>query len=97
MKKYTVAMLLVSGVLAGGVSYFASSHPDGLNKVAMDLGFADSEKESPTSDSALAGYETAGIENSALSRAIAGITGVTATGLVGSGLYLYVRKPKQNG
>ncbi len=97
MKKYTIAILLVSGVLAGGVSYFASSHPDGLNKVAIDLGFAENEKESVTSGSALADYETAGIENSALSRAIAGITGVVATGLVGTGLYLYVRKPNKNG
>ncbi|MEY3696712.1 MAG: hypothetical protein RJA41_362 [Actinomycetota bacterium] len=94
MKKYTIAILLICGVLAGGVSYFASSHPDGLNKVAIDLGFADSEKESATSGSALADYETAGIENSVLSRAIAGLTGVAATGLVGTGLYLYVRKPK---
>ncbi len=94
MKKYTIAILLVSGVLAGGASYFASSHPDGLNKVAIDLGFAEDEKESVTSGSALAGYETAGVENSVLSRAVAGITGVTATGLVGTGLYLYVRKPK---
>ena len=97
MKKYTVVILLISGVLAGGVSYFASAHPDGLNKVAIDLGFADLETESANGDSALAGYETAGVENSVLSRAIAGITGVFATGLVGSGLYFYVRKPKANG
>jgi hypothetical protein len=31
--------LLVAVVLAGGVSYFASSSPDGLNKVASDTGF----------------------------------------------------------
>lgn len=97
MKKYTIAVLLISGVLAGGVSFFASSNPDGLNKVAIDLGFAHQESESATGDSALAGYETAGIENSVLSRAVAGITGVFATGLVGSGLYFYVRKPSQNG
>jgi hypothetical protein len=97
MKKYTIAILLISGVLAGGVSFFASSNPDGLNKVAIDLGFADQESESATGDSALAGYETAGIENSVLSRAVAGITGVFATALVGSGLYFYVRKPSQNG
>lgn len=97
MKKYTIAVLLICGVLAGGVSYFASSNPDGLNKVAIDLGFAEDEKESATGDSALAGYETAGVENSVLSRAIAGITGVAATGLVGAGLYLFVRKPVKNG
>ncbi len=96
MKKYTIAILLISGLLAGGVSYFASTHPDGLNKVAMDLGFDSAEEKSPTSDSALAGYETEGIENSVLSRAIAGLTGVAATGMVGTGLYMYVRKPKQN-
>jgi cobalt/nickel transport protein len=96
MKKYPIAILLISGVLAGGVSYFASSNPDGLNKVAIDLGFAENETDHSNGDSALAGYETAGVDNSALSRAIAGITGVFATGLVGSGLYFYVRKPKQD-
>lgn len=94
MKKYSVAILLVSGVLAGGVSYFASSHPDGLNKVAVDLGFAEQEKSSATSGSALAGYKIAGIDNEVISNAIAGISGIAATGLVGTGLYFYVRKPK---
>lgn len=96
MKKYTIAILLISGVLAGGVSYFASSNPDGLNKVAMDLGFADQEKESATSGSALAGYQIAGIDNEVISGALAGISGIAATGLVGTGLYFYVRKPKSD-
>lgn len=96
MKKYTVAILLVSGVLAGGVSYFASNNPDGLNKVAIDLGFAEQEQQSATNGSAFAGYKIAGVDNEVVSNAIAGITGIAATGLVGTGLYFYVRKPNSD-
>jgi hypothetical protein len=59
MKKYSIAILLISGVLAGGVSYCASSNPDGLNKVAIDLGFAENETDHLNGDSALAGAAAA--------------------------------------
>lgn len=96
MKNKTFAMsaLLISAALAGGVSYYASEHPDGLNKVAIDLGFAESEKESAVSDSPLAGYSVAGIESERLATALAGVTGVVATAAVGGVLYLWVRKPQ---
>ena len=43
-------------VLAGGVSYYASSHPDGFEKSAGDIGFLDKAKESPLKGSPLAEY-----------------------------------------
>ncbi len=91
---FVMSALGVSAALAGGVSYYASSHPDGLNKVAIDLGFAEAEKESALSGSPLADYSVAGIESERLSTAVAGITGVLATAAVGGVLYLWVRKPQ---
>ena len=49
-----VAGFAVSLALAGGVSYYASSQPDGLEKVAGDVGFLDSAEESAVKDSPLA-------------------------------------------
>jgi cobalt/nickel transport protein len=56
-----VTGLVVSLVLAGGVSFYASSQPDGLEKVAGDIGFLDSAKESAVEDGPLAGYGVAGV------------------------------------
>jgi hypothetical protein len=71
--------LVVSLVLAGGVSYYASSHPDGFEKSAGEIGFLDTAKESPLKDSPLAEYGVAGVENERLSGALAGVIGVGAT------------------
>jgi cobalt/nickel transport protein len=66
-------------VLAGGVSFYASSHPDGFEKSAGEIGFLDTAKESPLKDSPLAEYGVAGIENERLSGGLAGVIGVGVT------------------
>ena len=48
-------MLLVSLLVAGGVSLLASGKPDGLNRVAQDEGFADTESDHAVGDGPLAG------------------------------------------
>ncbi len=58
-----VVGLLVALVLAGVVSFYASASPDGLNRVAGDLGFAGAEQASGTQDGPLAGYEVAGLDS----------------------------------
>ena len=76
---FIVGGLLVALGLAFFVSPYASSSPDGLNKVAIDKGFADAEQEHATSDSPLAGYGVEGVENEKLSTGLAGIIGVAIT------------------
>jgi cobalt/nickel transport protein len=66
-------------ILAGGVSYYASSHPDGFEKSAGEIGFLDTAKESPLKDSPLAEYGVAGVENERLSGGLAGVIGVGVT------------------
>ena len=87
-RKFYLISLLVSIGLAGIVSYYASSSPDGLEKVAGDIGFIETAKDHTLDNSALADYGVAGIENERLSVGIAGIFGVIATGAL---MYLIVK------
>ena len=81
-KKFYLVFLLVTIGLAGIVSFYASSSPDGLEKVAEDVGFIETAKDHSIDNSALADYGVAGIENERLSVGIAGIIGVIATGVL---------------
>ena len=80
MKNPLIAIgFAASLILAGGVSYYASSHPDGFEKSADEIGFLDTAKESPLKDSPLAEYGVAGVENERLSGGLAGVIGVGVT------------------
>lgn len=68
----------VSLVLAGIVSYYASGHPDGLQFVAHQLGFADSARAGH--DTPLGGYAVRGVQDGRLSGGLAGVIGVVVTG-----------------
>jgi hypothetical protein len=82
----------VSLALAGGVSYYKSSHPDGLEKVAGDVGFLDSEEDSAAKDSPLAEYGVAGVENERLSGGLAGVIGVASTAAVSFAIFYGMRR-----
>jgi hypothetical protein len=84
--------LVLSLVLAGGVSYYASSQPDGLEKVAGDVGFLDSAEESAVKDSPLAEYGVAGVENERLSGGLAGVIGVASTAAVSFAIFYGMRR-----
>lgn len=87
-----VAGLLVALLLAGGVSYFASSDPDGLNKVAADEGFDEGAKDHDLDDSPFAGYETSGVGDGRVSGGLAGVAGVGVTFLIAGGVAYAVRR-----
>jgi len=95
-KKFYIGGLLVSLVLAGFVSFYASSHPDGLEKVAEEVGFLETAKDPATAGSALANYGVAGVENERASVGVAGVIGVAATGVVATGLFIYLGKRKKS-
>jgi cobalt/nickel transport system permease protein len=79
-------------VLAGIVSFYASSDPDGLEKVAGDKGIAEEEKEHALSDSPLADYGVEDVIDARVSGGLAGVIGVTATLAVGSGVFVVIRR-----
>lgn len=95
-KKFYVGGLLVSLLLAGFVSFYASSHPDGLEKVAEEIGFIETAKDPATAGSALADYGVEGVEDERASVGIAGVIGVAATGVLATGLFLYLSKRKKS-
>lgn len=66
--------LLIALLLAGVVSLWASASPDGLTRVAEDLGFAGAEQASGTRNGPLAGYEVSGV-GSSWSGGLAGVIG----------------------
>ena len=74
-RKFYIAGFIVSLFLAGVVSFYASSSPDGLEKVAQDIGFIDTAKDHTNADGTLADYGVKGIENE---RVIAGANAVIA-------------------
>lgn len=98
MKKRSSARLLViSGLLlalalALLVSPWADSNPDGLDRVAQDEGFADSESDHRLGDSPLADYSMNGVNNERIAKGLSGVIGVLATFALGLALFALVRK-----
>jgi cobalt/nickel transport protein len=102
---FLAAGLLVAAILAGVVSNFASSSPDGLDTTALNgctvnaageitggTCMAQREQEHQTADSPLAGYGIRGIDNELLSTGLSGILGVLITFAIGGGIFWLVRR-----
>jgi len=90
--KFLRAGLLVSLAIAGVLSYYASSQPDGLEKVAEDKGFLDTAKDSVNAGTPLADYGITGLENERLSVGLSGIIGVIVTLIVAFAIFKTLAK-----
>ncbi len=88
---FVAAGLVVALGLAFFVSPYASSQPDGLNKVAAEKGFDSNARDHALDDSPLAGYGVDGVHDAKLSKGLSGIVGVTLTFAVGYGVLTLVR------
>ena len=91
LRMFVVGGLLVAIGLAMLVSGFASSSPDGLNKVAEDHGIAANAKQHLFENGPLAGYAVKGVGNDRLGTAISGLIGVMVTFGVGLVVFALVR------
>ncbi|UFN45989.1 PDGLE domain-containing protein [Nocardioides okcheonensis] len=91
-RRFFAVALLVSLLVAGVASYYASSHPDGLEYVAGKTGFIDSAEDSATADSPLADYQTSGIDDARLSGGVAGVVGVVVMLALSTGLFWVLRR-----
>jgi len=92
---FVAAALAVALALAFFVSPQASSQPDGLNRVAIDKGFADNETPHALDDGPTAGYAVKGVDNQRLATGLAGLIGVTVTFAVAGSLFLVVRQTRR--
>ena len=91
LRLFLLGGLLVAIGLAVLVSGFASSAPDGLNKVAEDHGIAAKARQHLFDNGPLAGYAVKGVDNARLSTGISGLIGVLVTFGVGLVLFALVR------
>lgn len=92
LKKFYLLFFIAALSLAGGLSFYASSSPDGLEKVAEDEGFLESAENSALSNSPLADYGLAGLDSERLSVGIAGVVGVVATAVIALALFTLIKK-----
>lgn len=90
-RTFLLTGLLVAFLVAGVASYYASTHPDGLQYVAEKAGFADRADHSGP-DSPLAGYHAKGVDQPRLSRGVSGVLGALTVLAVGGGLFWLLRR-----
>ncbi|MCL5985259.1 MAG: PDGLE domain-containing protein [Actinobacteria bacterium] len=95
MKKFMLIGLIISTALVFLIAPFASSWPDGLERVAINLGFAQKGMSLPTLRSPLPNYMLNFIKNERLSTVLAGLIGVMVIFLL---VYVigFLLKRKQN-
>ncbi|MFE3650124.1 energy-coupling factor ABC transporter permease [Streptomyces sp. NPDC059152] len=93
-RRLWLAGLAAALLCAGGLSYYASSSPDGLEKVAHDKGLDTRTEQHATADSPLADYSVKDIANPRLAGGLAGVIGVAATLAVGTGVFVVLRRRK---
>lgn len=96
-RRVWLAGLAAALVCAGGVSYYASASPDGLEKVAHDQGIDAKTKAHASKDSPLADYSVKDIANPRLAGGLAGVIGVGATLAVGTGVFVVLRRRRSTG
>jgi hypothetical protein len=95
-----VTGLVVALLLAGVVSFYASSSPDGLEWVAGQTGFEGAAAEhAALGYSPVADYQVAGLTDARLSGGLAGVIGTLLVLAVGMGLMWLLarrRNPLEN-
>jgi hypothetical protein len=75
---WVVSGLLVAAALALFVSPWADRDPDGLQRAAIESGFADDARDHDLAGGPVADYSVKGIEDDRVSTGVAGLIGVLA-------------------
>ena len=88
---FVLAGLLVGLGLAIFASPFASSEPDGLEKVAAEEGFDGAAENHDLADGPLADYGVEGVDDPRVGTGLAGLIGVLVTFGIGLALFGVVR------
>lgn len=88
-----IGLLVATVALATVGAMAASSSPDGLERVAEDLGFADHGEEAALG-APMPDYEVPGA-SSMVGTCVAGISGALVVGLVATGLGALLRRKKK--
>jgi hypothetical protein len=95
MRLFTILALAVAIGLATAASPYASSSPDGLEKVAQDNAFLDQGRLAPVQeDSPVPDYAFPGVENARVATGLAGFVGTLGVFAAGYGIALVARRRK---
>jgi hypothetical protein len=89
---FVIGALLVCVGIAVVLAPEASSAPDGLERVAIDEGFAAAASDHALADLPTADYAIRGIEDERSSTAAAGVVGVLVTFALAGGLLVVIRR-----
>jgi hypothetical protein len=93
MRIFTIVALALAIGLGTALSPFASSSPDGLEKVAERKAFLDEGRVAPVQEKApVPDYAFPGIGDARLATGVAGFTGTLAVFLLGYGVAAVVRR-----
>lgn len=93
---FVFAGLLLAFALVLFVSPFANPNPDGLNRVAIDEGFAQTETDHRLNDSPVAGYAVSGVDHEGMSKGLSGVIGLLATFALGLALFAFARRRRES-
>lgn len=98
MRKSVFLALLVSLAIAAFISPFASSNPDGLERVAEDKGFIHLSEGKKVVKSPMPDYVMPGVGNEKAAGSMAGVAGTMITFLTMYGLgKIYTKKSRKVG
>jgi hypothetical protein len=93
MRRFTILALAVAIGLGAAASPFASSSPDGLERVAGDRGFLDRGRVAPVQEHAPApGYGVPGVGDSRVATGLAGFAGTLLVFGLATGAAVLVRR-----
>ncbi|HRE01532.1 MAG TPA: PDGLE domain-containing protein, partial [Ilumatobacteraceae bacterium] len=97
LRPFVIGGCIVALVCASVIGQFAFDNPDGLERVAIDHGFAQAGTDHALASSPLADYATQGVGNETVSLAIAGAVGVALSLIVISGVLAATRPLRRRG
>jgi len=100
-EKFRIYGLGIALIMACGISLFASSHPDGLERVAIDLFGGEEEMEEQIEGkevmhSPMPDYVVPGIKNETLAASLAGLIGVLLMFVLVIGIGKLLKKENNN-
>ncbi|MDY6966678.1 MAG: PDGLE domain-containing protein [Halobacteriota archaeon] len=84
--KWWYVGLIIALVLSGAISLFATSSPDGLERVAEDIGFIEEGEEEEVMEAPMPDYAISEIEDETLSASLAGLIGTVVIFLIVIGI-----------
>jgi len=95
MEKWIIILLGVAVLAAVFLSPFASTKPDGLERVAEDKGFLGRGEGTQVVNSPIPDYAVPGIKNEKLATSIAGLVGVIIVAVLGFGLGAILKRKEK--